>query len=225
MEHFGIEHLLFTFCMYCMIGWVQESTIESLYHRHPINRGFLKGPYIPIYGVGGLLLLFICHPFRDNGFKVFFVALIACTALEYFTGWLMETIFGKQFWDYSMFRIAYKNRISLVSSLFWGVMGLFVTYVISDITMFVLNNLPHQFICAAGAIVSLIMAIDFLNTARKQIDVDKLRSTFSISNISSHIVRFDVIASRMPRLRARNDEKNIDDTDASEYNGNEEQDD
>lgn len=122
MEHFGIEYWLFTFCIYCMAGWVQESTIESLYHRRPINRGFLRGPYIPIYGVGGLLLLFICHPFRDNGFQVFFVALIACTALEYFTGWLMETMFGKQFWDYSMFRITYKNRISLVSSLFWGVM-------------------------------------------------------------------------------------------------------
>lgn len=106
MEHFGIEYWLFTFCMYCMAGWVQESTIESLYHRRPINRGFLRGPYIPIYGVGGLLLLFICHPFRDNGFQVFFVALIACTALEYFTGWLMETMFGKQFWDYSMFSTA-----------------------------------------------------------------------------------------------------------------------
>jgi len=77
MEHFGIEYWLFTFCIYCMAGWVQESTIESLYHRRPINRGFLRGPYIPIYGVGGLLLLFICHPFRDNGFQVFFVALIA----------------------------------------------------------------------------------------------------------------------------------------------------
>ena len=110
MEHFGIEYWLFTFCMYCMLGWVQESTIESLYHRRPINRGFLRGPYIPIYGVGGLLLLFICHPFRDNGFQVFFVALIACTALEYFTGWLMETMFGKQFWDYSMFRIPIKTE-------------------------------------------------------------------------------------------------------------------
>ncbi|MGN0698188.1 MAG: putative ABC transporter permease [Ruminiclostridium sp.] len=223
MEHFGIEHWLFIFCMYCMIGWVQESTIESLYHRHPINRGFLKGPYIPIYGVGGILLLFICHPFRDNGFQVFFVALLSCTALEYFTGWLMETVFGKQFWDYSMFRLTYKNRISLVSSLFWGVMGLFVTYVISDITMFVLNNLPHQFICVAGTVVTLIMAIDFLNTARKQIDVDKLRSTFSISNISSHFVRFDVIASRIPRLRARNIEENEEDT--SDYTGSDENDD
>lgn len=223
MEHFGIEHWLFIFCMYCMIGWVQESTIESLYHRHLINRGFLKGPYIPIYGVGGILLLFICHPFRDNGFQVFFVALLSCTALEYFTGWLMETVFGKQFWDYSMFRLTYKNRISLVSSLFWGVMGLFVTYVISDITMFVLNNLPHQFICVAGTVVALIMAIDFLNTARKQIDVDKLRSTFSISNISSHFVRFDVIASRIPRLRARNIEENEEDT--SDYTGSDENDD
>lgn len=223
MEHFGIEHWIFTFCMYCMIGWVQESTIESLYHRRPINRGFLKGPYIPIYGVGGLLLLFICNPFRNNGFQVFFVALIACTALEYFTGWLMETVFGKQFWDYSMFRITYKNRISLVSSLFWGVMGLFVTYVISDITMFVLSHLPHQFICAAGTIVILIMAIDFLCTAKRQIDVDKLRSTFSISNISSHIIRFDVIASRIPRFRSRSMDR---DEDAdSEYRGNDEQDD
>ena len=167
--------------------------------------------------------LFICHPFRDNGFQVFFVALIACTALEYFTGWLMETMFGKQFWDYSMFRITYKNRISLVSSLFWGVMGLFVTYVVSDITLYVLNNLPYQFICIAGTVISLVMAIDFLGTARKQIDVDKLRSTFSISNISTHIMRFDVIASRIPGIKARTGEKK--EEDSAEYNGDDENDD
>ncbi len=151
------------------------------------------------------------------------MALIACTALEYFTGWLMETMFGKQFWDYSMFRITYKNRISLVSSLFWGVMGLFVTYVVSDITLYVLNNLPYRFICIAGTVISLVMAIDFLGTARKQIDVDKLRSTFSISNISSHIMRFDVIASRIPGIKARTGEKK--EEDSAEYNGDDENDD
>lgn len=167
--------------------------------------------------------VFICHPFRDNGFQVFFVALIACTALEYFTGWLMETMFGKQFWDYSMFRITYKNRISLVSSLFWGVMGLFVTYVVSDITLYMLNNLPYRLICIAGTVISLVMAIDFLGTARKQIDVDKLRSTFSISNISTHIMRFDVIASRIPGFKARTGEKK--EEDSAEYKGDDENDD
>lgn len=220
MEHFGFEYWLFSFCLYCMAGWLQESAIESLYHKRPINRGFLKGPYIPIYGVGALLLLFICRPFRENGFQVFFVALVACTALEYFTGWLMETFFGKQFWDYSMFKITYKNRISLVSSLFWGVMGLFVTYVVSDVTIIILTNLPHQFICVSAVVVSILMTIDFLNTVRKQIDINKLRHTFSISNISSHIPsHFGVLSSRFSRTAMRND--NDENEEHSEYSDSE----
>ena len=67
------------------------------------------------------------------------------------------------------------------------------------------------------------MAIDFLGTARKQIDVDKLRSTFSISNISTHIMRFDVIASRIPGFKARTGEKR--EEDSAEYNGDDENDD
>ncbi len=187
MGHFGFEYWMFTFCIYCMLGWIQESAIESLYHKRPINRGFLKGPYIPIYGVGGLALLFICEPFKDNGFFVFLVAMVSCTALEYFTGWLMETVFGKQFWDYSMFKLVYKNRISLVSSLFWGVMGLFVTYVVSGATQYVLSHLPYQFICITGAVISLMMTVDFFITARRLIDRKKISKTFSLSNISAHI--------------------------------------
>ncbi len=187
MGHFGFEYWMFTFCIYCMLGWIQESAIESLYHKRPINRGFLKGPYIPIYGVGGIALLFICEPFKDNGFAVFFVAMISCTALEYFTGWMMETVFGKQFWDYSMLKLTYKNRISLVSSLFWGVMGLFVTYVISGATQYVLTHLPYQFICITAAVISLMMTVDFFITARRLIDRKKISKTFSLSNISAHI--------------------------------------
>lgn len=187
MEHFGFEYWLFTFCIYCILGWLQESAIESLYHKRPINRGFLKGPYIPIYGVGGLLLLFICAPFKDNGFAVFFVAMISCTALEYFTGWLMETMFGRQFWDYSMMKFTYKNRISLLSSLFWGVMGLFVTYVVADATVYLLSNIPHQMICVIAVIIPLFMTIDFVNTVRKMTNRKNISKVFSISNVSAHL--------------------------------------
>ncbi len=194
--NFGFEHWLFTFCFYCMIGWLQESAIESLYHKKPINRGFLKGPYIPIYGVGGIILLLVTTPFRDNAFVVFFVAMAFCTVLEYFTGWLMETMFNKQFWDYSMFKLVYKNRISLVSSLFWGVMGLFMAYVVSYVTYFVIDHLPYQFICVTAIIVPLIMTVDFFIAAKKQIDTKRLGKTFSLSNIGS---RINVIS----RIRAR----------------------
>ena len=124
MESLSIEHWVFTFFLYVMIGWVYESTVESLYHRKFVNRGSLKGPYIPIYGVGGCVILLVAMPFKDNGFLVFLSGLICCTILEYFTGWLMETLFKRQFWDYSMLKLTYKNRISLLSSLVWGVMSL-----------------------------------------------------------------------------------------------------
>ena len=69
------------------------------------------------------------------------------------------------------------------------------------------------------------IVVDGFTATRKQIDVDKLRSTFSISNLSAHIIRFDTIASRMPRLRARNDEKDIDNKEEPEYSGDEEKND
>ena len=130
MLDYQMPQLLFLFFIFCNIGWVIESTIESLYRRSFINRGFLKGPYIPIYGFGGMTILLCCMPFEENGFVVYFVGVLSCTTLEYFVGWVMETIFQKQFWDYSMLKFTYKNRISLIPSLFWGLLSLVLVYVL-----------------------------------------------------------------------------------------------
>lgn len=175
------------------MGWMQESAIESLYHKHPINRGFLKGPYIPIYGVGGILLLFICQPFKQNPVAVYFIAMLSCTALEYFVGWMMETFFGKQFWDYSMFKLTYKNRISLVSSLFWGVMGLFVTYAVAPATQFVVIRLPHQLIVITAVVVPMLMTVDFFLTVKKELASREGRKLFTLAHIGEHIQHFNII--------------------------------
>ena len=111
---YSLPQLLFLFYLFCNIGWVIESTVETLYRKSFINRGFLKGPYIPIYGFGGVTILVCCMPFNENGFLVYLVGVLSCTALEYFVGWVMESIFQKQFWDYSMLKFTYKNRISFM---------------------------------------------------------------------------------------------------------------
>ncbi|MBP5605494.1 MAG: putative ABC transporter permease [Ruminiclostridium sp.] len=148
------------FYIFCNIGWVQESTIESIYHKRLINRGFLKGPYIPIYGVGGMTILLLCMPFRENGFCVYFVGLVGCTILEYFVGWLMEKLFHKQFWDYSMLRLTYKNRISLLSSLFWGLLSLFMVYVLYGIMDLLVNFTDPVFMLIYDIVMGTIMSID-----------------------------------------------------------------
>lgn len=169
MLKYEIPQLLFLFFLFCNIGWVIESSIESLYNRTFVNRGFLKGPYIPIYGFGGMVILICCVPFRENGFLVYLVGVLSCTALEYFVGWIMETIFQKQFWDYSMLKFTYKNRISLIPSLFWGLLSLFMIYVLYELVDNLVTSIPMHFIIAYVTVFSVIMAIDIIISVSRHI--------------------------------------------------------
>ncbi len=176
MLRYDYTQIMFMFFVFCNYGWVQESIIESIYHRRPINRGFLKGPYIPIYGIGGMTMLIVCLPFRENGLAVYFVGLAACTTIEYVTGWLMESMFHKQFWDYSMLRFTYKNRISLLSSLFWGLLSLFMVYILYGIMDTLVTVLDAKFILAYDLAMMIAMSVDTVISISGQISFrEKLR--------------------------------------------------
>ena len=185
------EYWVFAFFLFTMIGWLQESVIESIYHRKLINRGFLKGPYIPVYGCGGIAMLVCCLPFQWNGFLVFLVGMTACTLLEFFTGWLMEKLFNKQFWDYSMFKITYKNRISLISSLFWGVLSLFMVYVLYDIVKKICFSVPHLFVYAFDIVMAVVVSVDFIITTRKTLHEKKRTKQESVSDDSACVNKTD----------------------------------
>ena len=169
MANYSITQIMFMFFLFCNYGWIQESIIESLYHKRVINRGFLRGPYIPIYGIGGMTLLFVCMPFEENGFAVYFVGLISCTVLEYFVGWLMEKLFHKQFWDYSMLKLTYKNRISLLSSLFWGLMALFMVYVLYSPVDALVHWVDPVFIGIYDLVMTIAMCVDAVISVSNQI--------------------------------------------------------
>ncbi len=177
MMNYNYTQLWFMFFVFCNYGWVQESIIESIYHRRLINRGFLKGPYIPIYGIGGMTMLLVCMPYRENGFAVYFVGMLSCTVLEYFVGWLMETLFHKQFWDYSMLRFTYKNRISLLSSLFWGLLSLFMVYILYGIMDTLVTVFDPKFILAYDIAMTIAMSVDTVISISGQISFrEKLKS-------------------------------------------------
>ena len=203
---YGMPRVMFLFFLFCNIGWVQESTIESLYRRRWINRGFLKGPYIPIYGFGGIAILFCCMPFRDNGFAVYLVGMLACTTLEYFVGWFMETIFHKQFWDYSMLKITYKNRISLLSSLFWGLLSLFMVYILFGIVDAIVNFLPENVIIIYDVVMMVAVCIDTVISISHHIHFQDYLKKFTIEKAKKLAVdRFislgGAVQSRVARMR------------------------
>ena len=111
--------------------------------------------------------------------------MIAATILEYFTGWLMETIFKVRYWDYSYYKIQYKGRICLVCSLFWGVLSiLLVQFINKPIEKYVLL-LNDNFVMIAAIIITLIVIADTITSIKATIDINKLmeRSEKALSEI------------------------------------------
>ena len=94
------QWLLFFF-LYCFLGWVWESCYVSARQRRWVNRGFLHGPLLPIYGFGAVIILWATLPVRGSLPLIFLLGMLAATALEYVTGAAMEALFKVRYWDYS----------------------------------------------------------------------------------------------------------------------------
>lgn len=112
------------FFLYSFLGWVWESCYVSLRQGRWVNRGFLNGPLLPIYGFGAVAILLFTLPVAANPLLVFLMGMTGATLLEYVTGWTMERLFHVRYWDYSMYRFNLNGYICLPASLCWGAFSL-----------------------------------------------------------------------------------------------------
>ena len=113
---------LFFFFFYSFFGWCFESTYVSLHEKRFVNRGFIRGSFLPLYGTGALMMLIVSMPFRDNLILTYVAGCVGATVLEYITGVLMETLFKVRYWDYSHKKFNFQGQICLESSLAWGLL-------------------------------------------------------------------------------------------------------
>lgn len=118
---------LFFFYLYCFLGWVWETCYVSVLKAKWVNRGFMRGPFLPIYGSGAIVVLIFTLPVRTNPGLVFVVGMVSATILEYCTGVVMERMFHVRYWDYSNQRLNLNGHICLTSSLAWGVFSVILT--------------------------------------------------------------------------------------------------
>ena len=136
-----MDYVLYFFA-YSFLGWVCECLYCGIPARRFINRGFLEGPYCPIYGWGALIVIFALTPLRDYPPLLFLGAMIFTSVLEYVTSWLMEKLFHSKWWDYSERPFNLNGRICLLNSFLFGVMGLVVMYVVHPFICDVFEQIP-----------------------------------------------------------------------------------
>lgn len=138
-----------------------------------INRGFLNGPFCPIYGVGALLIVKLLSPFSDNLVILFFASLLLTSLLEYLTGFAMEKLFHAKWWDYSHRRFNIQGRVCLGNALIFGVMGVVVMRLVHPFVMRLIQMIPSFLAPFLAAGLAVYFVGDTVVTIRTILDLNK----------------------------------------------------
>ncbi len=187
-----LPYWILFFMIYCFLGWCIESAIVSLDTKKLTNRGFLRGPLLPIYGFGALTIIFCTMPVRDNLVLCYIVGVIACTALEYVCAVIMEGIFKTRYWDYTGHFMNFQGRICLVSSLFWGVLTLLVVHVIHEPISGVVTRIGLVPATVIAVVFLVALDVDLYISARAAFDLNKAAAKLEELEVQVELAKMEL---------------------------------
>jgi len=148
------------FLIYSIFGWLVEVVSIYINSKKIVNRGFLIGPYCPIYGSAALILILFFKDYFNNPLVLFMIVVFIASVIEYSTSYVMEKLFKARWWDYSEKSFNVNGRICLSISLLFGFLGVFIIYIINPLVMFLLNLIHPIVIIILGSILMAIFILD-----------------------------------------------------------------
>lgn len=176
-----VDWLLF-FYIYCFIGWVWESCYVSVLKKKWVNRGFMHGPFLPIYGFGAITILVMTIPVQKNLLLVFLFGMIGATILEYVTGVIMEKLFHVRYWDYSKQPFNINGHICLFSSLAWGGFSILMVKFIHHPFEKLVLQIPENIAEIIAFVTTIVVVVDFTQSFNEAMDLKELLENLSESN-------------------------------------------
>lgn len=171
MMQYTVTQWVFFFYFYCFFGWCFESTYVSIKTRRLTNRGFMRGPFLPLYGSGAIMMLVVSMPFRDNLVLTYLAGCVGTTILEYVTGVVMEALFKVRYWDYSNQKFQFQGRICLKSTLAWGGLTILMTSVVHAYVERVVLSVPGQILTAVTFLLTAWIFADFALSFKAAMDL------------------------------------------------------
>ena len=130
MRRYSVWSLVLLFFIFSFIGWCWEVSLHLVLDGVFVNRGALHGPWLPIYGSGGVLLLTLLNRVRSSPVKEFFCIIFVCGMVEYWTSYYLEVVYdGMKWWDYSGYFLNLNGRICAEGLLVFGIGGMVFVYI------------------------------------------------------------------------------------------------
>lgn len=176
MKLFSIYVLLFF--IYSFFGWCLEVGCKLVSDKKFINRGFLIGPYCPIYGCGAIIMTILLQKYVNDPVTLFIMIVLICSILEYVTSYILEKIFQTRWWDYTKYQFNINGRICLETMIPFGIFGLFLMYISNPFLIHFINLLPLSILYIISFLIIFILLVDTFVS---------FRITSSLKIISSEI--------------------------------------
>ncbi len=155
-----MEKYFLLFMTYSVLGWCIEVVGKFITKGEFINRGFLIGPYCPIYGSGALLLTFLLNRYVNDKLVLFVMSIVVCSILEYVTSYVMEKIFHIRWWDYSNYKFNINGRICLETMIPFGILGVIGLCYINPVLLNKFESLPNNIITFSVFVLGTLYLID-----------------------------------------------------------------
>ena len=162
VRHYTVWSLVLMFFIFSFIGWLWEVSLHLVTAGEFVNRGTMHGPWLPIYGTGGVLILTLLNRFRKKPLVEFIATVVMCGILEYFTSYFLEEMTGMRWWDYSGYFLNLHGRICAEGLLVFGVGGLAIVYVLAPLLDNAIQKLSEKKLAAICAVLTLAFTADAL---------------------------------------------------------------
>lgn len=164
---YSILCLFLVFFIYSVIGYLAEIIFCTITSGKPVwNRGFLIGPYLPIYGTGGVLISYTLGRYADDPLTLFILSMVYCTFIEYVTSYVLEKIFHLRWWDYSEKKFNINGRVCISNGVLFGLGGLWIVKILYPIVSKVVYNTQPTFIMILSSILLCLFLTDFVVSTR-----------------------------------------------------------
>lgn len=160
---YTLVNLVWMFFLFSFIGWIWEVSLHLISNGVFVNRGVLHGPWLPIYGSGGVLILIVLKKLREKPLFEFLSATVLCGGVEYCVAYILEmTHNGQKWWDYTGYFLNLHGRICAEGLLVFGLGGLAIVYLLAPFIDNQLKKFNRKKLAIIGAILLILFAADLV---------------------------------------------------------------
>lgn len=157
---YSLMEYIYMFFLFCIGGWVWEVLLHLVQSHEFVNRGTMYGPWLPIYGCGGVAIIFLLDRFKEHKGRFFALAMLVCGILEFASSWILDFFFNSHYWDYKDMLFNLNGRICLVGLILFGLGGMAGVYVIAPKLSGMLRKRNKKLLIPIAAVLCVLFALD-----------------------------------------------------------------